>query len=107
VLVLGVAYKRDVKDLRESPALEIVELLAHKGADVSYHDPYLPFLKINEIDLKSVRLTPQALKAADCVVIVTDHTNVDYNLVAKEAKMIVDTRNVLKKAADRSNIVRL
>jgi UDP-N-acetyl-D-glucosamine dehydrogenase len=107
VLVLGVAYKKDVKDLRESPALEIVELLDRKGAKVSYYDPYLPFLKINDIDLKSVKLTVQTLKDSDCVVIVTDHTNVDYGLVAKHAKVVIDTRNVLKGASQRANIVRL
>jgi UDP-N-acetyl-D-glucosamine dehydrogenase len=107
VLVLGVAYKKDVKDLRESPALEIVEMLDHKGADISYHDPYLPFLKINDIDLKSVKLTKETLKGADCVVIVTDHSNVDYDFVAEHSKVVVDTRNVLRGVEDRSNIIRL
>lgn len=107
VLVLGVAYKKDVKDLRESPALEIVELLDHKGAVVSYHDPYLPFLKINDIDLKSAKLTHDTLKGADCVVIITDHSNVDYEMVAEGAKLIVDTRNTLKGDRDRSKIIRL
>lgn len=107
VLVLGVAYKKDVKDLRESPALEIVELLDRKGADVSYHDPYLPYLKINDIDLTSVKLNKETLKSADIVVIVTDHTNVDYDFVIEHAKQVVDTRNVLKNAEDRSKIIRL
>jgi UDP-N-acetyl-D-glucosamine dehydrogenase len=107
VLVLGVAYKKDVKDLRESPALEIVELLDRKGADISYSDPHLPYLKINDIDLTSVKLTKKTLKAADIVVIVTDHTKVDYDFVLEHAKQIVDTRNVLKNAEDRSKIIRL
>jgi UDP-N-acetyl-D-glucosamine dehydrogenase len=107
VLVLGVAYKKDVKDLRESPALEIVDLLDHRGADVSYYDPYLPFLKINDINLTCVKLTKETLKGADCVVIVTDHSNVDYDLVAKHAGLIVDTRNILKNVRDRSKIIRL
>jgi len=107
VLVLGVAYKKDVKDLRESPALEIVDMLNKKGAVVSYYDPYLPFLKINDIDLTSVKFSKETFKNADCVVIVTDHSNVDYDLVARHARLIVDTRNVLKSAKDRSNIIRL
>jgi hypothetical protein len=107
VLVLGVAYKKDVKDLRESPALEIVELLDRKGADVSYNDPYLPYLKIHNIDLTSKKLTKETLKAADIVVLVTDHTNVDYDFVLQHAKQVVDTRNVLKNAKDRSKIIRL
>jgi UDP-N-acetyl-D-glucosamine dehydrogenase len=107
VLVLGVAYKKDVKDLRESPALEIVELLDHKGAKVSYHDPYLPFLKINDIDLKSVKLSKEVLRDADCAVIITDHTNVDYDHVAEHTKVVIDTRNVLRAHEDRSKIVRL
>jgi UDP-N-acetyl-D-glucosamine dehydrogenase len=107
VLVLGVAYKKDVKDLRESPALEIVELLIRKGSEVSYYDPHLPFLKINDINLTSVKLNKETLAHSDCVVIVTDHSNVDYDLVAEHAKLIVDTRNVLRSATDRKKIVRL
>jgi UDP-N-acetyl-D-glucosamine dehydrogenase len=107
VLVLGVAYKKDVKDLRESPALEIVEMLDHKGAEVSYYDPYLPFLKIDDIDLTSVKLTKETLKGADCVVIVTDHSNVDYGMVAGSAKLVVDTRNILKDVKERNNIIKL
>lgn len=107
VLVMGVAYKKDVKDLRESPALEIVEMLDGKGARVSYYDPYLPFLKIHDIDLKSVKFTADTFKGADCVVIVTDHSNVDYDFIARNAKLVIDTRNVLKHCEDRANIVRL
>jgi UDP-N-acetyl-D-glucosamine dehydrogenase len=107
VLVMGVAYKKDVKDLRESPALEIVALLDKKGALVSYHDPLLPYLKMDNIDLKSVKLDIQTLKKADCVVIITDHSDVDYGLVAKNAKIVIDTRNTLKDVKDRKNIVRL
>lgn len=107
VLVLGVAYKKDVKDLRESPALEIIELLDRKGAKVSYHDPLLPYLKINDIDLTSIRLNKDTLKAADIVLIVTDHTDVDYDLVVKNAKQVVDTRNILRAVEDRSKIKRL
>lgn len=107
VLCIGVAYKKDVKDLRESPALEIVELLDKKGANVSYHDPLLPYLKWNEIDLKSVPLSKENVKKADCVVIITDHTGLDYQMMAKNSKVIVDTRNILKNFTNRKNIVRL
>lgn len=107
ILILGVAYKKDVKDLRESPALDIIELLVKKGALVSYHDPYLPYLKIGGINLKGVRFDRGSFADSDCVVIVTDHSNIDYKFVAKNSKLIVDTRNALKDMRDRANIVRL
>ncbi len=107
VLVMGVAYKKDVKDLRESPAIEIIDILMNKGALVSYYDPYLPYLKIHNINLKGLPFTKDSFKDSDCVVIVTDHSNVDYKFVAKNSKLIVDTRNVLKDIKDRSNIIRL
>ena len=107
VLVLGVAYKRDVKDLRESPALEILDILKKKGAVVSYHDPYLPFLKWNGIDLRSVKLDGESLKNSDCVVIATDHSNVDYEFVVENSRLIVDTRNALRKMGKKSNIIKL
>ncbi len=95
VLVLGVAYKKDISDMRESPALDIIRLLHQRGAAVSYHDPYVPTLREDTVDLASVPLTAQALRTADCVVIVTDHSTVDYDLVARHAKVVVDTRHVL------------
>ncbi|MFA6142150.1 MAG: nucleotide sugar dehydrogenase [Candidatus Omnitrophota bacterium] len=107
VLVAGVAYKKDVKDLRESPALEIIDLLIKKGALVSYYDPYLPYLKIHGINLKSLKFNKNAFKDSDCVVIVTDHSNVDYKFIAENSKLVVDTRNVLKGVKNISNIVRL
>ncbi len=107
VLVVGVAYKKDVKDLRESPALEIIDLLVKKGALVSYYDPYLPYLKIDKINLKSVSFNQDSFKDSDCVIIVTDHSNVDYKFIADNSPLVVDTRNVLKDVKDRSNIVRL
>jgi len=96
ILIMGVAYKKDVKDLRESPALEIIGLLINKGARVSYYDPYLPYLKIDEINLKRSAFGRDSFKKADCVVITTDHSNVDYGSIAKHSKLIVDTRNVFK-----------
>jgi len=107
VMLMGVAYKKDVKDLRESPALEIISILNKKGAIVSYYDPYLPYLKIDGINLTGSKFTRQSLKTADCVVLVTDHSNVDYDLVAKHARLIIDTRNVLKNAKDRRKIIKL
>jgi UDP-N-acetyl-D-glucosamine dehydrogenase len=107
ILVVGVAYKKDVKDLRESPSLEIIDLLVKKGALVSYYDPYLPYLKIHGINLKSVKFDSGSFKDSDCVVIATDHSNVDYDFIAKNSSLIVDTRNALKSIKRRDNIVRL
>jgi len=100
ILVLGVAYKRDIKDVRESPALDVIRLLEQRGAVVQYHDRYVPALKDDGVDLHSVPLTPDAVKAADCVVVVTDHSGVDYDMVARHAGMVVDTRHVLARRKD-------
>jgi UDP-N-acetyl-D-glucosamine dehydrogenase len=94
--VLGVAYKKNVDDPRESPAFEILELLRARGAHVSYHDPYvprLPAMRHHTIRLQSEPLSPEYLAAQDCVVIVTDHSCVKYEWVARHARLIVDTRN--------------
>jgi len=96
ILILGVTYKKDVNDTRESPAVEVLKILKEKGAVVSYHDPYVPHLKTDGLSLHCVPLTPAALKKEDCVVIITDHTNVDYTRVAKGARIIFDTRNAIK-----------
>jgi UDP-N-acetyl-D-glucosamine dehydrogenase len=99
ILVLGVAYKRDIDDVRESPALDIIELLRAKGAEVSYHDPHAPTLRLaDQKELRSVPLDgPQSkLDQYDCVVIVTDHSRVDYKLVAARARVVLDTRNAMK-----------
>ena len=95
VLVVGVAYKRDIDDLRESPALDVIRLLERMGAVVRYHDPYIPELHEDSVALKSVPLTPETVRAADCVVIVTDHSKLDYAMVAREARALVDTRHVV------------
>ena len=94
VLVLGVAYKKDIDDLRESPALDIIELLRAKGADVRYHDPYVPVISHNGHDLTCEPALDPALDAADCVVIVTDHSVYDWPDVLAKAKLVVDTRHV-------------
>jgi UDP-N-acetyl-D-glucosamine dehydrogenase len=95
VLVVGVAYKKDIDDIRESPALDVIRLLERRGAVVSYHDPHVRQLKDDDIDLASTPLTAETLSAADCVVIVTDHSDVDYPLIARGARLVVDTRNAL------------
>jgi UDP-N-acetyl-D-glucosamine dehydrogenase len=96
ILLLGMAYKKDVDDCRESPALEIAESLMRLGAEVSYHDPYVPALpKMREynLNLKSTPLSDATLARSDCVVIVTDHTCIDYARVARHAPLVIDTRN--------------
>jgi UDP-N-acetyl-D-glucosamine dehydrogenase len=101
VLILGVAYKRDIEDIRESPALDIIKLLEGQGARVSYHDPYVPEFVEDGHHARSVPLGPDTLAAADCVVIVTDHSNIDYRAVASHARIVVDTRNALHRAKGR------
>ncbi|HWN98268.1 MAG TPA: nucleotide sugar dehydrogenase [Blastocatellia bacterium] len=97
VLVIGVAYKRDINDVRESPALGIVEQLLRKGAAVSFHDPFIPELKIDGKDsLSCIELTDEALGQCDCALIVTDHSKLDYARVLRLAPLIVDTRNVTR-----------
>jgi UDP-N-acetyl-D-glucosamine dehydrogenase len=103
--VLGVAYKRDIEDVRESPALDIMHLLKRRGADITFSDPYVPSVRIEgEIYFSSDLLG--SLQGADCVVIVTDHSSVDYAVVVNEARLIVDTRNALRGIASQK-IVRL
>jgi len=97
VLVLGVAYKRDVEDIRESPALDIIRLLEGQGAYVTYFDPHVPRFREDGQEFQSVELTPDVVAAADCVMIVTDHTAVDYRMIKRMAKLIVDTRNAIKR----------
>jgi UDP-N-acetyl-D-glucosamine dehydrogenase len=97
LLILGVAYKRDIDDLRESPALTIIELLQKEGAQVSYHDPYFPFIgKGRKYDLQMKRTELDQLGQYDCIVIVTDHSDYDYKKIVGEAKLVVDTRNATK-----------
>jgi UDP-N-acetyl-D-glucosamine dehydrogenase len=107
VLILGIAYKKDIDDVRESPALDIIELLQGKGTQVSYHDPYAATVQIGEHTLHSVSL--DGLESYDAVVVVTDHSSVDYRQVAAKAKVVLDTRNALKhvKADARAKILSL
>ena len=110
VLVLGVAYKKDIDDLRESPSLRIMELLRLRGARVDYHDPYLPRLpKTRRYDfgLASVELTPQGLAQFDAVVIATDHSAYDYAFIVRHARLVLDTRNATRAVTEfREKIVR-
>ena len=96
VLVMGVTYKPDVNDIRESPALEIIEMLERKGAQVSYADPYAPQLLIEGTKLTAVEASAANVGAADCVLILTNHTSFDYSMIASRAKLVVDTRNALR-----------
>jgi UDP-N-acetyl-D-glucosamine dehydrogenase len=106
VLVLGVAYKKDIDDLRESPSLTIIELLQKEGAEVSYNDPYFPFVgKGRHYDLQMKCAPMENLGQYDCVLIVTDHSTYDYPRIVREARLVVDTRNALK-GMDSPKIVR-
>ncbi|NLF50497.1 MAG: nucleotide sugar dehydrogenase [Leptolinea sp.] len=108
VLVLGAAYKPDIDDLRESPALDVIHLLLQKGADVSYHDPRIASISHDNWSLKSVPDLTKAVKDADCVVIVTNHTTYDYKAILQNAALIIDTRNALGEAGrDNPKVVRL
>ena len=98
-MVIGVAYKRNVGDIRESPALDIIRLLRQQGAEVRYHDPFVPRIHEDGRTDNSVELTTEEVSGADCVVLATDHTNLDYDMLRSEAKGIVDTRNALKRRA--------
>ncbi len=100
ILVLGVAYKKDIDDYRESPALRVIEKLKHKGAIVEYHDPYIPEFEDHFTGLKMQsisKLTKEKLNEVDCVVITTDHSDYDWDFILKESQLIVDTRNAIKR----------
>ncbi|GAB4520870.1 MAG: nucleotide sugar dehydrogenase [Anaerolineales bacterium] len=108
VLVLGAAYKPDIDDLRESPALDVIGLLLQKGAEVSYHDPYIPHLRHDGFAMQSVDDLMAAVRTADCVVIVTNHSAYDYAAILENAALIVDTRNALGSTGrDNPKVVRL
>ena len=93
ILLLGVAYKANVGDLRESPALDLIELLRAKRAEVTYHDPYVPRLELDGLSLRSVELSPEVLAAADCAVITTVHGGQDWHWILQNTRLVVDTRN--------------
>ncbi|PWB50224.1 MAG: UDP-N-acetyl-D-glucosamine dehydrogenase [Anaerolineales bacterium] len=109
VLVLGAAYKPDIDDIRESPALDVIGLLQKKGAVVEYHDPHIPHLRTHDnIEMESVKDVMEAVQAADCVVIITNHTSYDYAAILKQSKFIFDSRNALGKLGKNNpKVVRL
>jgi UDP-N-acetyl-D-glucosamine dehydrogenase len=99
ILILGIAYKKDIDDLRESPSLRIIELLKDKGAQVDYHDPYFPRLprtRRYDFGMAAVEPTAEALASYDAVLIVTDHSSYDYAAIVRHARLVVDTRNATK-----------
>ena len=103
ILILGVAYKKDIDDVRESPALRIIDLLEYKGAKINYHDPYVENLG----SLKSLALTKNTIEEQDAIVITTDHTSIDYSSLGKYAKLIVDTRNIMATVKNpRARVIR-
>lgn len=99
VLVIGVTYKKDIRDLRKSPSLDIVEILENAVKKVSYHDPLIPYLKMSRINLKSITLSKASLPKFDCVIIATDHSSVDYKFIRENSRLIFDTRNVYKNSS--------
>jgi nucleotide sugar dehydrogenase len=108
ILVLGVAYKKDVDDPRESPSAEVIRLMALRGADIVYHDPHVAVFQEHGLDLQSQDLNPALVQSADLVMILTDHTAVDYAMVVREAKLLLDTRNATKRlGAKAPNVILL
>jgi UDP-N-acetyl-D-glucosamine dehydrogenase len=106
VHVLGVAYKKDVNDMRESPALDVIELLSKRGATLTYSDPWVPELRLDGRSMTSIEMSAAITARPDCVVICTDHSVFTYDELVKSGVVIVDTRNALKDRHD-SNIFRL
>jgi UDP-N-acetyl-D-glucosamine dehydrogenase len=94
ILVVGVSYKKDISDIRESPAIEVINMLIEKNAKVSYYDPYVPSLSLDKKCLHSIKFNKQNIAKNDCVVIITDHTKIDYSFILKNSQLIFDTRNV-------------
>ncbi|WP_425806317.1 nucleotide sugar dehydrogenase [Desulfitobacterium sp. Sab5] len=111
VLVLGVAYKNDIDDVRESPALKVMELLRRNGADIVYHDPFVPAIEPHggsTVHMDSIELTDEALSTADCVLILTGHSALDYEHIVEKAQLVVDTRNATKNVKNnREKIVKI
>lgn len=108
ILALGVAYKKDIDDPRESPAADVIHLLHKRGAEVAYHDPFVPHFTELGLDLIGRSLTAEEVRKADLVLILTDHTAVDYALIAREATQVLDTRNALKRVeGPKPNVVLL
>ena len=108
ILVLGAAYKPDISDVRESPALDVIGLLREKGAKVSYYDPFVPEIHHDEWTMSSEDDLLKAVKRADCVVIITDHQGIEYQAIANHARLVFDCRNAMARAGlEGDNIVRM
>ncbi len=107
VLVVGAAYKPDISDMRESPALDVLIALERRGARPSYHDPHVPVLHVDDLDLRSEPLTAERLAAASAVIVVTAHKAVDYDLIAAHARLVIDTRNALGQRRAIGRVVKL
>ena len=108
VIVLGITYKADVNDLRESPALDILQLLQEKDVDVAFHDPYVTELNYEGLTMKSLELTSEVLEAADCVVVATSHSSYDWNWILEHSKLFIDTKNVTHGvASNRGKVVKI
>ena len=105
MLVLGVAYKQNIADFRESPAINVIKELQKRGADVSYYDPWVPSFRWKGMSMTGIpALTEEAVAGADLVMVTAAHTNVDYDFVQKNAKFVFDTKNAMKAVAERGNI---
>nr|HPJ99917.1 UDP binding domain-containing protein [Candidatus Hydrogenedentota bacterium] len=110
VLILGAAYKKDVDDMRESPALKLMELLLEHGAEIAYNDPHIPQLPATrkyQFEMSSTPLTAETLERVDCVLVATDHSVYDYEFIVRHAPLVVDTRNATRAVATgREKIVK-
>lgn len=101
VIILGVAYKADVEDMRESPALDLIRLLRERGDEVRYNNPHVPHFDHHGLELESMSLTAEELGASDCVLIATAHTAYDAHFIVNNASLIIDTRNMTKHINER------
>ncbi len=107
VLVLGAAYKPDIDDVRESPALDVMVELLKRRAEVRYHDPYVPEVRLDGVTLRSEALTPAVLQASDCVLVITNHSVFDWGMIRRHARLILDTRNAMKGTSGGARLVKL
>ncbi|MFA5388613.1 MAG: UDP binding domain-containing protein [Candidatus Omnitrophota bacterium] len=107
ILIIGVTYKKDINDIRESPALEIVSSLIKKGAHVYCHDPLVSSFQIDGKKINTVKLTKENISISDLTVIITDHSGIDYKFILDNAGLVFDTRNALKNFRNAKNIIKL
>ncbi|HHY22316.1 MAG TPA: nucleotide sugar dehydrogenase [Bacilli bacterium] len=107
ILVIGIAYKKDVNDARESAALSIIERLHEKGAKVHYHDPYISEIKVSDRQFTSTSLSPNILNQVDCTLILTDHSKLPYENIVRHSPLVIDTRNATREVRERENVILL